>query len=230
MTERKFPPPPPPPLPTTAGLPQMAETVAKSSYPCATSELETRFKISKSTRAKRLNQLGLFPEQLHKDGKRFWLTQEQLDLFADFDKYILETGSDEGYPKLYSNRSDRQIELVEDSSVFDELAGELAVQTEALPSPSTAFTGEFTTTGFTVGQASDLLLQQINQNAQGRAAAIMLAEATIANQYLSNPQALDPQLLAQINAIPIPGIDPNALAAKLIGGVQTKLGLATPTI
>jgi hypothetical protein len=75
-----------------------------------------------------LNQLGLFPEQLHKDGKRFWLTQEQLDLFADFDRYIIETGSDEGYPKLYSNRSDRQIELVEDSSIFDELAGELAVQ------------------------------------------------------------------------------------------------------
>jgi hypothetical protein len=71
-----------------------------------TSELDKRFNIGKNTRVNRLAMLGLTPDRLIKEGRYYLLTNEQVDLFADFDKYILETGSCDGYPKLFSNYSD----------------------------------------------------------------------------------------------------------------------------
>jgi hypothetical protein len=202
---------------------------------CATSDLESRFKISKSTRTKRLNLLGLFSEKLHKDGKKYWLTQQQLELFAEFDRYIAQTGSEEGYPKLHSDRSNRQVEEppAEISTVFAELekevTGELAIPEQIFPDIApTTLMGEFATASVETADPGDLLLQQINQNAQHRAMAIMVAEQTLANQYIQNPEALDPQLRAQIEAFQIPSIDPKGLAAKLISGAQRRLtnGLA----
>ena len=65
-----------------------------------TSELDKRFNIGKNTRVNRLSMLGLTSDRLIKQGRYYLLNQEQLNLFIDFDKYILETGSSDGYPKL----------------------------------------------------------------------------------------------------------------------------------
>ena len=65
-----------------------------------TSELDSQFNIGKNTRVNRLAMLGLTPDRLLKEGRYYFLNQEQLDLFTDFDKYILKTGSSNGYPKL----------------------------------------------------------------------------------------------------------------------------------
>jgi hypothetical protein len=74
--------------------------------PIETSELDKRFNIGKNTRVNRLAMLGLTPDRLLKEGRYYFLNQEQLDLFTDFDKYILETGSSDGYPKLKAAYSD----------------------------------------------------------------------------------------------------------------------------
>ena len=65
-----------------------------------TSELDKRFNIGKNTRVNRLSMLGLTSDRLIKQGRYYLLNQEQLNLFIDLDKYILETGSSDGYPKL----------------------------------------------------------------------------------------------------------------------------------
>ena len=77
-----------------------------TSTPIKTSELDKRFNIGKNTRVNRLAMLGLTPDRLLKEGRYYYLNQEQLDLFTDFDKYILETGSSDGYPKLKAAYSD----------------------------------------------------------------------------------------------------------------------------
>jgi hypothetical protein len=119
---------------------------------CATSDLESRFNISKSTRTKRLNQLGFFAEVLHKDGKKYWLTQQQLDIFADFHKHITENGSEDGYHLLHCNPSDEaEAGMNEDAGLVDDSPiphsegyandteeteaanGELALQEQASP-------------------------------------------------------------------------------------------------
>ena len=74
--------------------------------PIKTSELDKRFNIGKNTRVNRLAMLGLTPDRLIKEGRYYLLTENQLDLFTDFDKYILETGSSDGYPKLKAAYSD----------------------------------------------------------------------------------------------------------------------------
>jgi hypothetical protein len=199
---------------------------------CATSDLEARFNISKSTRTKRLNQLGFFAEVLHKDGKKYWLTQQQLDIFADFHEYIINNGSEEGYHRLHYNQSDeaeagidRDAGLVDDSpSDTEEIEaanGELALQEQATPEVAySTLTGEFASTSFTTADPRDLLMQQVIANAHHQAAGIMIAERTLVNQLLENPQSLDPQLLAQVNAIGIPKVSPKDFAAKLISGAQ----------
>ena len=65
-----------------------------------TSELDKRFNIGKNTRVNRLSMLGLTSDRLIKQGRYYLLNQEQLNLFIDFDNYILKTGSSDGYPKL----------------------------------------------------------------------------------------------------------------------------------
>jgi hypothetical protein len=63
-------------------------------------------------------------------------------------------------------------------------------------------------------------MQQVIANAHHQAAGIMIAERTLVNQLLENPQSLDPQLLAQVNAVSIPSVCPKDFAAKLISGGQ----------
>jgi hypothetical protein len=207
---------------------------------CATSDLESRFNISKSTRTKRLNQLGFLPEVLHKDGKKYWLTQQQLDIFANFDEYITNNGSEDGYHLLHGNPSDEaEARMDEDASLADDspiphsgryandtnetaaASGELALQEQASPDMAyTTLTGEFASTSFATADPRDLLRQQVIANAHHQAAGIMIAERTLVNQLLENPQSLDPQLLAQVNAVSIPSVCPKDFAAKLISGGQ----------
>jgi hypothetical protein len=63
-----------------------------------TSELGKCFNIGNNTKVNRLAMLGVTSDHLIKDGKYYSLT--------DVDRYILETGSPDGYPKLLSNYSD----------------------------------------------------------------------------------------------------------------------------
>jgi hypothetical protein len=201
---------------------------------CTTSDLDGLCGISKTTRTNRLNQLGFTSEWLHKDGRKYWLTEEQYQAFTEFIAYIKQTGSHEGYPKLPQERSERVIETpAEDlavavETVADELdqgtSGELAIATESLPElPAPTLAGEFTQSVPANNYYSDLLIQQITQNAQNRAAGILIAEQTIANEYIQNPEALAPELRAKIDALQIPSIDPNALAASLVSGVKRRL-------
>jgi hypothetical protein len=198
---------------------------------CATSDLESRFNISKSTRTKRLNQLGFLPEVLHKDGKKYWLTQQQLDIFADFQEYITKNGSEDGYHLLLSDLGDNNPIPQTGNYTNDDLAigtkqteaasGELALQEQAAPDIAySTLTGEFASTSFATADPRDLLLKQVIANAHHQAAGIMIAERTLVNQLLENPQSLDPQLLAQVNAVGIPNVSPKDFAAKLISGAQ----------
>ena len=86
-----------------------------------TSDLDRQFNIGKNTRVNRLAMIGLLPEQLHKDGKFYWLTQEQYELFCNFDSYIRATGGTKDYPNLYVNYTEASLE----SSDKHEDCGEL---------------------------------------------------------------------------------------------------------
>jgi hypothetical protein len=210
---------------------------------CATSDLDQKFGISKSTRTKRLNQLGFTSETLHKDGTKYWLTSEQLDIFAEFDSYIAKNGSDRGYP--FPND-------VEDDSRESNSAYESIIRSESCagddptidpnetdeeetrdPNGELALVDDSSTDLFSsdvvdlldpiylsAANSSNLLVQRITRNAKQRAAAIVMAEHTLANQYIANPDALDPELRAQINSIDIPKIDPKEFAARLISGAN----------
>jgi hypothetical protein len=210
-----------------------------------TSELDKRFNIGKNTRVNRLAMLGLTPDRLIKEGRYYLLTNEQLDLFTDFDKYILETGSTDGYPKLFANYSDNLdvdlFSVVEDVDVSQVLksanggkVGQLATTTnpdlESLASLASGqsnifssvtgeFTGAFTGTLPTY-QVGNSLTQQLVANAQSRATAMLLAESALADQYINNPHLLDPTLRAQVDSFQYSKIDPKGLAASLVATAQ----------
>jgi hypothetical protein len=193
-----------------------------------TSDLDRQFNIGKNTRVNRLAMVGLLPEKLHKDGKFYWLTQEQYDLFCDFDSYIRATGSTKDYPNLYIDCSEAEL----GSNTPTENSGELAtVATHNIDVGShdrlhsTAFTGEFPgyTSGYTPG---DRLAQHLKENAQNRAAAMLIAESALADRYLQNPDALPANLRAQIDSVQFAKIDPKELAASLIRGVEQLPGAA----
>jgi hypothetical protein len=193
-----------------------------------TSDLDRQFNIGKNTRVNRLAAIGLCPEKLHKDGKFYWLTQEQYDLFFDFDSYIIATGSIKDYPNLSTNYS----VSVPESLEVDEFSGELAtVATQNLATGShggldgTDFAEEFPgyRSGYTPG---DRLAQQIQENAQNRAAALIMAESMLADRYLQNPDALPADLRAQIDSVPLSKIDPKEYAASLMRGVEEFPGAA----
>ena len=210
-----------------------------------TSELDKRFNIGKNTRVNRLALLGLTPDRLIKEGRYYLLTNEQLELFTDFDKYILETGSTDGYPKLLSNYSDNidadLFAVPEDVDVNQILksvnggkVGELATTNNqeleslaSLPSEQSnifsSITGEFT--GAFPGtlptyQVGNSLTQQLVANAQSRATAMLLAESALADQYINNPHLLDPTLRAQVDSFQYSKIDPKGLAASLVASAQ----------
>ena len=213
-----------------------------------TSELDKRFSIGKNTRVNRLSMLGLTPDRLTKQGRFYLLNQEQLDLFIDFDKYILETGSSDGYPKLISARSDSPIssvptekhvesqvleadKVVQVHDQIDSDSGQLTVTKQEresfidlVPEQSDIFTdvtGEFTGTLPTY-QADELLNHRVTANAQSRATAILIAEYTLAEQYISNPHLLDPELRAQLDDVQSVKIDPKKLAASLISAATVQ--------
>jgi hypothetical protein len=210
-----------------------------------TSELDKRFNIGKNTRVNRLAMLGLTPDRLIKEGRYYLLTNEQVDLFADFDKYILETGSCDGYPKLFSNYSDNidadLFSVAEDVDVsqilksvnggkvgqltttttqeLDSLASLASGQSDIFSSVTGEFTGAYTGTLPTY-QVGNPLTQQLVANAQSRATAMLLAENALADQYINNPHLLDPTLRAQVDSFQYSKIDPKGLAASLVASAQ----------
>jgi hypothetical protein len=192
-----------------------------------TSDLDAEFKISKNTRVTRLAMVGLHPDRLHKEGKSYWLTQDQYDLFVDFDKYIQDTGSTKDYPHLFINSAESLPRSRESAQEGGELATVAANELSAEPInlDTDPFTETFST-GFASPRADELLAQQITENAKHRATSILMAESAIANHYLQNPDLLDPEFRAQINSISIPKIDPKGLAASLIRGVKMNIGAA----
>jgi hypothetical protein len=173
-------------------------------YVIKTSDLESEFNIGKNTRCTRLAMLGLTPDRLHKEGKSYMLTEEQYQLFRDLDAYISEHGTHRGFDRLVQlgESDDRQSAIV---------------SVESADLDSTAVTGDFDN-HYTVGSS---LAQQINFNAQQRAAAIVMAEVQLADRYLQNPDALPPELRQQIDSISLRQIDPKGLAASLISGVNS---------
>lgn len=193
-----------------------------------TSDLDRQFNIGKNTRISRLAMVGLLPENLHKDGKFYWLTQEQYDLFCDFDGYIRATGSTKDYPNLYNGYS----EAMTEENAANEDFGELA--TVSSQNLATGFHGDLNSTdcegefpGYTSGYSpGDRLAQQLKENAQNRAAAMLMAESVLADRYLQNPDALPADLRAQIDSIPLRKVDPKEYAALLIRGAEGLAGAA----
>jgi hypothetical protein len=198
-----------------------------SDFVVKTSDLDAEFKISKNTRVTRLAMVGLHPDRLHKEGKSYWLTQDQYELFVDFDKYIQDTGSTKDYPHLFVNCAESLPRARESAKDGGELATVAANELSAEPInlDTDPFTETFST-GFASPRADELLAQQITENAKHRATSILMAESAIANHYLQNPDLLDPEFRAQINSISIPKIDPKGLAASLIRGVKMNIGAA----
>ena len=211
-----------------------------------TSDLDKRFNIGKNTRVNRLAMLGLTPDRLTKQGRYYLLSQEQLELFIDFDKYILETGSSDGYPKLLSNHSDNPISSdiptekhvssqvsvvdkdIEVQSQVDCDSGQITISRQDLEDllnqiseqpEASSFTGEFTGTQT---YQDDGLIHRVKTNAQSRALSILIAEHTLAEQYINNPNLLDPELRAQLDDVEAVKIDPKKLAASLVSAATVQ--------
>jgi hypothetical protein len=205
-----------------------------------TSELDKKFNIGKNTRVNRLAMLGLTPDRLVKEGRYYLLTAEQLDLFTEFDRYILETGSTDGYPRLLSNYSDnmddsvsedRQIsvsENLEDDEEIGQLATTDSQQLDNITEQSDIFssvTGEFTGT-LPNSLGNNLLTEHLVENAQRRATAMLMAESVLADRYINNPHLLSSELRAQVDSIQFAKIDPKELAASLVASGQQQMKAA----
>jgi hypothetical protein len=196
-----------------------------------TSELDARFNIRKNARVNRLAMLGFTPDHLTKEGRFYYLTPAQVELFADFDKHIRETGGTAGYAHLVGNNVDNPIspaepEIVANAVAAAELpAGQLTTQapddldivpdrTDIVASGADEFTGEFEPAA--PEQTVNKLAAHIDAKAQRKAVAIMLAENALANEYVNNPHLLDPELRSQVDSFQFTQIDPKELAASLI--------------
>ena len=203
-----------------------------------TSDLDERFGIGKNTRVNRLAMLGFTPDRLVKEGRFYYLSLEQLEVFIDFDRYISEAGSPEGYPKLSANHSDRSVASIKEPEISAQIstnedlpAGELTTQDTQVdeladflghPDILSSVTGEFT--GMFENSSPDLvgnaLAQHVAASAQRQAAAMLLAQKVLADQYMNNPDLLDPKLRAQVDSFQFTEIDPKALAASLVNAAQ----------
>jgi hypothetical protein len=201
-----------------------------------TSDLDKFFNISKATRVKRLTLLGLTSDCLTKEGKFYFLSDTQVQLFTAFDRHITETGNPDGFPGLCSDRSNRADDLdalvdaeeigLENApaQIEEPQAGQLAKTREIKPlqnrPDSTFSSGEFTEDR-TENLAGDrALVQHITRNAQRKATAMLLAEQALADQYMQNPHLLDPELRAQVDGFEFSTIDPKELAASLVASAQ----------
>jgi hypothetical protein len=207
-----------------------------------TSDLDKRFNICKNARVNRLAMLGLTPNKLLKQGKFYMLTPEQVELFTDFDQYLLLNGTAEGYSKLAT--ASVVMELDESSDTFEaeetaepwamasepedpaasgSLVISMAEELEETPEPAEAeydYTeSSYQTDSFACAQG-DRSTQILVQNAQRRATALLMAENALAQQYMENPSLLSPELQAQIGSLQHREIDPKELAASLIASAQ----------
>ena len=210
-----------------------------------TSDLDEKFKIGKNTRVNRLAMLGFTPDRLVKEGRFYYLSPEQLAMFTEFDSYISQTGSPDGYPKLLANYSDRSAPSVKEpksiaqTSTSENLsAGELTTTHGAdedeldiflgHPDVLSSVTGEFT--GVFDNSSPDLvenvLAQHLVTKAQRKATAMLLAENALADQYINNPHLLDPTLRAQVDSFQFTQTDPKELAASLIAAAQRQMKAA----
>jgi hypothetical protein len=201
-----------------------------------TSELDSMFNIGKNNRVNRLAMLGFTPDRLLKEGRFYYLNREQLQVFADFNRYILETGSYDGYPKLLANYSDNPSFSMADSKFISKSlaeeespAGELTTQASEDLNSFLEHSNLFSnvTSKFTeifenplADRAGNLLAQQVAASAQRKAVAILLAEKVLADQYINNPDLLDPELRAQVDSFQFTQIDPKELAASLVAAAQ----------
>ena len=202
-----------------------------------TSDLDEKFGIGKNTRVNRLAMLGFTPDRLVKEGRFYLLSEEQLSVFTAFDSYITETGSPDGFPRLLANYSDRSIRSIKEPEITaqtlteDLPAGELTTTPEVdeladflgHPDILSSVTGEFT--GIFDSSLPDLtgnvLAQHVAAKAQRTAAAMLLAERVLADQYMNNPDLLDPELRLQIDSFQFTQkIDPKKLAASLVTAAQ----------
>ena len=182
--------------------------------------------------------LGFTSDRLVKEGRSYYLSSEQLEVFVDFDRYISETGSSDGYPKLAINHSDRPAPSIKEPEIpaqtFDDEnlpAGELTTQTNQAdeladflghPDILSSVTGEFTGMfdNSSPNPIGDVLAAHVAASAQRQAAAMLLAQKVLADQYMNNPDLLDPKLRAQVDSFQFTEIDPKTLAASLVNAAQ----------
>lgn len=183
-----------------------------------TSDLDAEFNIGKNTRVVRLAAIGLTPDKLHKDGKSYWLTQEQYSLFQSLDQYIIETGSMKGFPFLCHPPMETSTPIVSEGGELATIDTDIVRPNAHSGLDSTAYAGEFehNSTGYT----PDRRLARIDANAQQTAAGILIAESILADKYLQNPDRLPTHLREQIDAVGVREIDPKEYAAQLIRGVE----------
>jgi hypothetical protein len=193
-----------------------------------TSDLDRRFNIGKNTRVNRLAMLGLTPDKLEKQGRFYFLSVEQVELFADFDEHILQTGSVDGYSRLYQTFAEvTELGLEDEEDLFnvdEELPGPVEPDgslvksstqdlVETLPLVETEYASNV--------YRADATTQLLVEKAQRRATALMLAENVLVQQYMDDPSLLKPELRAQIGSFEYREIDPKELAASLIAGAQS---------
>ncbi len=187
-------------------------------YVIKTSDLDAKFNIGKNTRVSRLAAIGLTPDNLHKEGKAYWLTEAQYDLFQELDKYIIETGSIKSFPHLCdtstNNESGQLVTLDNENDLVhpDIQSGNLDSQR--------AYAGEFENNYSTDSYTPDHRLARIDANAQQTAAGVLIAESILADRYLQNPDRLPTHLRQQIDSVGMRQVDPKEYAAQLIRGVE----------
>jgi hypothetical protein len=161
------------------------------------------------------------------------LSAEQVELFADLDRHILQTGSADGYPRLYQRIAEvMEPESDEDEDLFaDEENALTAAEPEGylvtmsaqnLAETSPAAAGEYCYPNEVHQVAS--MTQVLVEKAQRRATALMLAENVLVQQYMDDPSLLKPELRAQIGSFEYREIDPKELAASLVAEAQSYVG------
>jgi hypothetical protein len=193
-----------------------------------TSDLDRRFNIGKNTRVNRLAMLGLTPDKLEKQGRFYFLSVEQVELFADFDEHILQTGSVDGYSRLSQTFAEvTELELEDEEDLFtvdEELPGSVEPDGSLVKSSAQDLVetlplveAEYASNVYRADATTQLLVEK----AQRRATALMLAENVLVQQYMDDPSLLKPELRAQIGSFEYREIDPKELAASLIAGAQS---------
>jgi hypothetical protein len=170
----------------------------------------------------------LTPDKLEKQGRFYFLSVEQVELFADFDEHILQTGSVDGYSRLSQTFAEvTELELEDEEDLFtvdEELPGSVEPDGSLVKSSAQDLVetlplveAEYASNVYRADATTQLLVEK----AQRRATALMLAENVLVQQYMDDPSLLKPELRAQIGSFEYREIDPKELAASLIAGAQS---------